>query len=74
MAPKMFAYRQEPSGNVVAVAATDKFAAAEALCNTYPDSIADEFMLIAEGTGEFIELILGEFGGVAVVLDTLEVQ
>ena len=72
MTMKIFAYRQVSTGHVVAIPAPDRFQAAEVLCNTYPDSCVDDFDLIVEGNGEFIELILGGFGGVCVMLDTAE--
>ena len=71
---KLYAWRQDSSGNIVAAYGQDRFAATEVLCNEYPDADAADFYPIAEGEAEFMEVVLNEvFGGIAVLRDTSEV-
>ncbi len=69
---KMFAWRNELSGQIVAVSGRDKYEAAEALCNTYPEEEAGDFHLIACGEVEFMEMLADVFGGIVVLVDTID--
>ena len=71
---KLYAWRQDSTGNIVVTYGQDCYAAVEALCNEYPDAEVADFYLIAVGEAEFMEVVLNEvFGGIAVLRDTSEV-
>lgn len=71
---KLFAWRQDSTGDIVVTYGADVYSATLALCTEYPDEEAGDFNLIAVGEPEFIENILNaEFGGIAVLRDTSEV-
>ena len=66
---RLFAVKRYSTHQMLLVAGRSKFEACEALAGTYPDEDADDFEFVPDSV---FEVIAGEFGGVAVLADTID--
>ena len=66
---RLFAVKRFSTNDMLLVAGRSKFEAWEALAGTYPDEITSDFEFVPDSV---LEVITGEFGGVAVLADTID--
>ena len=66
---RLFAGKRFSTNQMLLVAGRSKFEACEALAGTYPDEDADDFEFVPDSVPD---VITGEFGGVAVLADTID--
>ena len=66
---RLFAVKRFSTNDMLLVAGRSKFEACEVLVGTYPDEDADDFEFVPDSV---LEVITGEFGGVAVLADTID--
>ena len=66
---RLFAVKRRSTGQMLLVAGRSKFEACEALAGVYPDEAAADFEFVPDSV---LEVLTGEFGGVAVLADTID--
>ena len=66
---QLFAVKRGSTDQMLLVAGRSKFEACEALAEMYPDEAASDFEFVPDSVPE---LVTGEFGGVAVLADTID--
>ena len=66
---RLFAVKRYSTDQMLLVAGRSKFEACEALAGMYPDEAAADFKFVSDSV---LELVTGEFGGVAVLADTID--
>lgn len=66
---RLFAVKRFSTDDMLLVAGRSKFEACAALAGTYPNEDADDFAFLRDSV---LEVITGEFGGVAVIADTID--
>ena len=66
---RLFAVKRLRTDQMLLVAWRSKFEAYEALAGKYPDEDADDFEFVPDSV---LKVITGEFGGVAVLADTID--
>ena len=65
----LFAVKRGSTDQMRLVAGRSKFEACEALAGVYPDEAAADFEFVPDSV---LEALTGEFGGVAVLADTID--
>ena len=66
---RLFAVKRFSTNQILLIAGRSKFEACEALASEFPDEDADDFEFLQE---DALEVVTGEFGGVAILADTTE--
>ena len=66
---RLFAVKRGSTGQMLLVAGRSKFEACEALAGMYPDEATSDFEFVPDSV---LEVLTGEFGGVAVLADTID--
>ena len=66
---RLFVVKRFSVNDMLLVAGRSKFEACEALAGAYPDEDVDDFEFMPDSV---LEVIPGEFGGVAVLADTID--
>ena len=66
---RLFAVKRYSTDQMLLVAGRSKFEACEALAGMYPDEAAHDFEFVPDSV---LEVLTGEFGGVAVLADTID--
>ena len=66
---RLFAVKRGSTDQMLLVAGRSKFAACEALAGVYPDEATSDFEFVPDSV---LEVLTGEFGGVAVLADTID--
>ena len=66
---RLFAVKRFSTNQILLLAGRSKFEACEVLAGTYPDEDADDFEFMPDSV---LEVITGEFGGVAVLAATID--
>ena len=66
---RLFAVKRYSTDQMLLVAGRSKFEACEALAGVYPDESAADFEFVPDSV---LEVLTGEFGGVAVLADTID--
>ena len=66
---RLFAVKRFSTDQMLQVAGRSKFEACEALAGMYPDETASDFEFVPDSV---LEVLTGEFGGVAVLADTID--
>ena len=66
---RLFAVKRFSTNDMLLAAGRSKFEACECLAGAYPDEDADDFEFVSDSV---LEVITGEFGGVAVLADTID--
>ena len=66
---RLFAVKRGSTDQMLLVAGRSKFEACETLAGMYPDTPAADFEFVPDSV---LEVLTGEFGGVAVLADTID--
>ena len=66
---RIFAVKRFSTNDILLVLGRTKFEACECLAGAYPDEDVDDFEFMPDSV---LEVIAGEFGGVAVLADTID--
>ena len=66
---RLFAVKRGSTDQMLLVAGRSKYEACEALAGMYPDAATSDFEFVPDSV---LEVLTGEFGGVAVLADTID--